>query len=104
MRWRRPLNLQTVRQREIVAAAIAIALLGTRITERFELDTRFPFTVSKLDSYPFSSVMLFSMRDRSTEIEIAERIGRWPTVLKERALRHLPTAARTSPQPGSQRT
>jgi hypothetical protein len=100
-RWQRPLNLLTVRQREIVAAAVAIALLGTRITERFELDTRFPVPVSKLDSYPFSSVMRSSMRDRSTEI--AERIARWPMVLKERALRYLPTAVRTSPRPG-QRT
>jgi hypothetical protein len=101
-RWQRPLNLLTVRQREMVAAAVAIALLGTRITERFELDTRFPVPVSKLDSYPFSSVMRSSMRDRSTEI--AERIARWPMVLKERALRYLPTAVRTSPRPGSPRT
>jgi hypothetical protein len=101
-RWQRPLNLLTVRQREMVAAVVAIALLGTRITERFELDTRFPVPVSKLDSYPFSSVMRSSMRDRSTEI--AERIARWPMVLKERALRYLPTAVRTSPRPGFQRT
>jgi hypothetical protein len=101
-RWQRPLNLLTVRQREIVAAAVAIALLGTRITERFELDTRFPVSVNKLDSYPFSSVMRSSMRDRSTEI--AERIARWPMVLKERALRYLPTAVQTSPRPGFQRT
>ena len=100
-RWQRPLNLLTVRQREIVAAAVAIALLGTSITERFELDTRFPVSVSKLDSYPFSSVMRSSMRDRSTEI--AERIARWPMVLKERALRYLPREVRASPRPG-QRT
>ena len=40
--WQRPLNLLSVRQREIVAAAVAIALLGSRITERFDPHSRLP--------------------------------------------------------------
>ncbi len=58
--WQRPLNLLSVRQREIVAAAVAIALLGSRITDRFDPHSRLPMPVSKLDTYPFSSVMLSS--------------------------------------------
>jgi hypothetical protein len=85
----RPLNLLSVRQREIVAAAVAIALLGSRTTEEFDPHSRLPMPVSKLDSYPFSSVML-SSGDLQTRVEIAERIGRWPAALKERAFRHLP--------------
>ena len=102
--WQRPLNLLSVPQREIVAAAVAIALLGSRITERFDLHFRLPVPVSKLDTYPFSSVMLSSTANLQTEIEIAERIGRWPAALKERALRHLPLRTSTSPRlRGSQR-
>jgi hypothetical protein len=101
--WQRPLNLLSVRQREIVVAAVAIALLGSRITERFDPHSRLPMPVSKLDTYPFSSVML-SSSDLRTRVEIAERIGRWPAALKERAFRHLPLGISTAPRrPDSQR-
>jgi hypothetical protein len=104
MLWQRPLNLLSVHQREIVAAAVAIALLGSRITERFGLHFRVPVPVSKLDTYPFSSVMLSSKYDLRTRGEIADRIGRWPAALKERALRHLPLGISTSPRrPDSER-
>ena len=102
--WQRPLHLLTVRQREMLAAAVAITLLGSRVTERFDLDNRFPLPVGELDSYPFSSIMRSSMRATSTEIEISERTRKWPMVLKERALRYLPTVARMWAQPGFQRT
>jgi hypothetical protein len=102
--WQRPLNLLSVHQREIVAAAVAIALLGSRITDRFDPHSRLPVPVSKLDTYPFSSVMLSSRCDLRTRVEIAERIGRWPAALKERALRHLPLGISTAPRrPDSQR-
>jgi hypothetical protein len=100
--WKRPLSLLTIRQREIVATAVAVSLLGNRITEQFDLDTRFPIPISKLDSYPFSSVTQSSMLDRTTEMKIVERIAKWPAVLKERALRYLPTAVLVSSY--SQRT
>jgi hypothetical protein len=48
-----------------------------------------PVPVSELEAYPFSLVLRNSMRDNRSEI--AERIGLWPTVLKERALRYLPS-------------
>jgi hypothetical protein len=102
--WQRPLNLLSVRQREIVVAAVAIALLGSRITDLFDPHSRLPVPVSKLDTYPFSSVMLSSRCDLRTRVEIAERIGRWPAPLKERALRHLPLGISTAPRrPDSQR-
>lgn len=88
----------------MLAAAVAITLLGSRVTERFDLDNRFPLPVSTLDSYPFSSIMRSSTYAPSTEIEIAERTRKWPMVLKESALRYLPTAARMSPRTGFQRT
>jgi hypothetical protein len=87
--WQRPFNLLSVRQRELVVASVAIALLGSRTTDLFDPHSRLPMPVSKLDTYPFSSVML-SSSDPRTRVEIAERIGRWPAALKERALRHLP--------------
>lgn len=88
--WHRPLNLLSLCHREIVVAAIALALLGSRIVERFDLPVRLPLPVSALDSYPFSSIWWPIPRDSRTDI--AERIGRWPAIIKERALRHLPPA------------
>jgi hypothetical protein len=88
--WHHPLNLLSVCHREIVVAAIALALLGNRIGERFDLPVRLPLPVSELDSYPFSLIRWPIRRDSHTDI--AERIGRWPVILKERALRHLPPA------------
>jgi hypothetical protein len=93
--WQRPLNLLSVRQREIVAAAVAIALLGSRITERFDPHNRLQTPVSKPDAYPFSSVAL-SSADLRTRDAITEKIGRWPATLKERALRHLPLGISTA--------
>jgi hypothetical protein len=95
--WQRPLNLLSVRQREIVAAAVAIALLGSRMTDRFDPHSRLPVPVSRLDTYPFSSVMLSSRCDLRTRVEIAERIAKWPAALKERALRHLPLGISKAP-------
>jgi hypothetical protein len=93
--WQRPLNLLSVRQREIVAAAVAVALLGSRITERFDPHNRLQTPVSKPDAYPFSSVAL-SSADLRTRDAITEKIGRWPATLKERALRHLPLGISTA--------
>ena len=50
-----PLNLFFVRERELVVAAIAVALLGSRITKWFDICTPLPMPVSELDSYPFLS-------------------------------------------------
>ena len=71
-------------------AAIALALLGNRIIERFDLPVRLPLPVNELDSYPLSLIRWSIRSDSHTDI--AERIGRWPAILKERALRHLPPA------------
>jgi hypothetical protein len=84
-----PVSFLTVQRREIVVAAVAIALLGRRITEQFDLGSCLPVPVSELDAYPFSFVLRTSMCDNRSEI--AERIGLWPTVLKEHALRYLPS-------------
>jgi hypothetical protein len=83
-----PISFLSVQRREIVVAAVAIALLGSRITEQFDPGTCLPVPVSELDAYPFSLVLPTSMRDNRSKI--AERLGRWPPVLKERALRFLP--------------
>lgn len=40
--WRRPLRLLPVRHRDIVAAALAVALLGSRVTERCDLGAWLP--------------------------------------------------------------
>ena len=93
--WQRPLNLLSVRQCEIVTAAVAIALLGSRITERFDPHNRLQTPVGKPDAYPFSSVVL-SSADLRTRDAITEKIGRWPATLKERALRHLPLGISTA--------
>ena len=87
---RRPLSLLSVRHREIVAAALAVALLGSRLTERFDLGTRLPVPVGELDSCPFSAAFRPIMRHRLGEMP--NRIRRWPPVLKNRALRHLTSA------------
>ncbi len=83
-----PVSYLAARHREIIIAAVAVALLGSRLTEQFDLETRLPVPIDQLDAYPFSSVLRWSMRDKSSEI--AERVGRWPPILKERALRYLP--------------
>jgi hypothetical protein len=83
-----PLSFLPVQRREIVVAAVAIALLGSRITEQFDLGPCLPVPVSELDAYPFSFALRTSMRDNRSEI--AERIGLWPRGLKERALRYFP--------------
>ena len=83
-----PLNLFFVRERELVVAAIAVALLGSRITKWFDIRTPLPVPVSELDSYPFSFVRWPPRREGRSET--AERINRWPATLRERALRHLP--------------
>jgi hypothetical protein len=72
----------------MVIAAIAIALVGGRITV---LKTCFPVPASELDAYPFSSIRRSSNQDSHSEI--VDRIGRWPAPLKERALRYLPAFA-----------
>lgn len=87
--WHRPLNLLSVCHREIVVAAIALALLGDRIVEQFDLPVRLPLPISELNSYPFSLIR-WSIRSDSRS-EIVERIRTWPAILKERALRHLPS-------------
>ena len=84
----RPANSLKARHREIVVAAVAVALLGRRVIEQVDLGTRLPVPFSELDAYPFSSLAGWSIRDSRSEI--VERIGRWPPILKERALRHLP--------------
>lgn len=84
-----PISFLTVQRREIVVAAVAIALLGSRITDQFDLGSCLPVPVSELEAYPFSFVLRTSMWDNRSEI--AERIGLWPTVLKERALLYLPS-------------
>ena len=71
-----PLNLFFVRERELVVAAIAVALLGSRITKWFDIRTPLPVPVSELDSYPFSFVRWTLRRDGRSET--AERIKRWP--------------------------
>jgi hypothetical protein len=91
--WQRPVNLLSVRHREILADAVAIALLGTRITERFDQHSLLPMPVSSLDEYPFSSVTL-----SPGDLQTAERIRRWPPALKDRALRHLPLGISTAPR------
>jgi hypothetical protein len=83
-----PFNLLTFHHREMVIAAIAIALVGGRITV---LKTCFPVPASELDAYPFSSIRRSSNQDSHSEI--VDRIGRWPAPLKERALRYLPAFA-----------
>ena len=95
--WQRPVNLLSVRHRESLAAAVAIALLGSGITERFDQHSLLPMPVSTLNEYPFSSVTL-SSSDLQTRFEIAERIRRWPPALKDRALRHLPLGISTAPR------
>ena len=84
-----PVSHLAARCREVITAAVAVALLGSRIIGRFDLGTRLPVPVDELDAYPFSLVMRWSMRDNHSEI--SKRIGLWPPVLKERALRHLPS-------------
>jgi hypothetical protein len=86
-----PFNLLTFHHREMVIAAIAIALVGGRITEQADFNTCFPVPASELDAYPFSSIRLSSNHDSHSEL--IDRIGRWPAVLKDRALRYLPALA-----------
>ncbi len=86
-----PVSHLPARRREIIIAAVAVALLGSRISEAFDLGPWLPVPVDQLDAYPFSSVLWWSMRDKSSEI--AEKVVRWPPVLKERALRYLPIVA-----------
>ena len=83
-----PVSYLTTHRREIIIAAVAVALLGSRLTEQFDLGPRLPVPEDQLDAYPFSLVLWWSMRDNRSEIE--GRVGRWPPVLKERALRFLP--------------
>jgi hypothetical protein len=85
-----PLNLFFVHERELVVAAIAVALLGSRITKWFDICTPLPVPVSELDSYPFSFVRWTLRRDGRSET--VARIKRWPAILRERALRHLPAS------------
>jgi hypothetical protein len=85
-----PLNLLFVGERELVVTAIAVALLGSRITKWFDIRAPLPVPVSELDSYPFTFVRWTLRRDGRSET--AEKIQRWPAILRERALRHLPAS------------
>jgi hypothetical protein len=85
--WQHPFIFLSVRGRKIVLAAVAVAILGSRIAERFDLQSQLPAQVSELDSYPFSLVRVTPTRDCTSQI--AKRSGRWPSGLKQRALRHL---------------
>jgi TniQ len=87
--WQRPLNRLSVPQREIIAAAVAVALLGNRIYEHSDCCSFLPSGGTEAEAYPFSSVTLFPV-DLKTRAEIAKRVENWPGPLKQRALRHLP--------------
>ena len=83
--WNRPLNLLSVRHREVVATAVAVALLGNRITSEFGI-TPPQEIVSQPDSYPFSFMLPPIMYGGHGEL--AKRIKRWPAIIKERARLH----------------
>ena len=87
--WQRPLNLLSVPQREIISAAVAVALLGNKISEHFDCCSFLPSGDADAEAYPFSSVTLFPV-DLKTRAELAKRVEHWPGALKQRALRHLP--------------
>ena len=91
--WRRPIYQLSVRHRELVAAFIAFSLLGSQVTRRFEL-VRLPVHVSQLDSFPFSFLLRPSLHPGCVQLE--ERIGHWPLLLKERARRYLLRQGRDS--------
>ena len=91
--WRRPIYQLSVRHRELVAAFIAFSLLGSQVTRRFEL-VSLPVPVSQLDSFPFSFLLRPSLHPGCVQLE--ERIGHWPLLLKERARRYLLRQGRDS--------
>src|ERR1035441_2442555 len=57
---------------EFNLAAIAVALLGSKITENANFDTRLPVPACELDSYPFSLMRMSSKDERSEE----RRVGK----------------------------
>lgn len=86
--WSRPLYLLSTRHREIVVAAIAVALLGSEVCRRYDLRDRLPVPVNQVDAYPFFWAFRSCMRDRLGDVP--NRIMGWrPSLLRERALRHL---------------
>jgi len=82
--WRLPPDFLSAWHREILVAAIALTLLGRRMIDRFDPHTQSLMPISEFDSYPFSSIRAWTIRQRRDEI--MERIARWPTTLKKRAL------------------
>ena len=70
--------------RDIVAAALAVALLGSRVTERCDLGAWLPMPVGELDSYPFSAAFRPAVRHRL--INVHKLIEKWPPNIKKRAL------------------
>ena len=73
--WRRPLYLVSTRHREIVAAAIAVALLGSEVCQRYDLRDRLPVPVSQVDAYPFLWAFRSCMREHLGDIP--NRIMGW---------------------------
>ena len=81
--WRRPFNLLSPWHRELLVAAVGVALLGARALSKFDI----PLTVAiaDLDSYPFFPA--FTNASGDTRREMLRRFDGWPPILRERALR-----------------
>jgi hypothetical protein len=81
--WRQPFHLLPPWHRELLLAAVGLALLGAKAISKFDI----PLTVAiaDLDSYPFLSA--FRIASGDTRREMLRRFDGWPPVLRERALR-----------------
>ena len=78
--WKYPFSYLPPTHRETVLAAIAVALLGKRVIQHF--DILLPVPVNELDLYPVSTALRRVWRGSSSEL--VERIQRWPFTFQER--------------------
>jgi hypothetical protein len=82
--WRKPFHFLPLRHRELIVAAVGVALLGARVIPAFDI----PLTVAiaDFDSYPFSSVLRTASGD--TRREILRIFDSWPPVLPRTCFTH----------------
>jgi len=78
--WKYPFSYLPPTHREKVVAAIAVALLGKRVIQHF--DILLPVPLNELDLYPVSTALRRVWRGSSSEL--VERIQRWPFTFQER--------------------